>query len=336
MLCRYQVVTLEGIQALFNLRRLALCSGIDSLGPVSQLYQLEELVIQDTQISDLSALTGLRNLKRLEIRGSQVSDLSPLANLTRLETLIVANSQVEDLKPLSNLTNLKRLFLYNNQIRDIRPLAGLDKLEMLNLSDNQISDVMPLANKQFLLNLYLARNQVSDIRPLTTLPSLIGLDLRCNPAGISGPLEMLENLQWIDVRCTNIVNPEVTEACISQCGRADQICLYVNGVCLEPDQPPIVEAGCTLLPLSAVAKAIGAGISWEAESRTAVMLYQDHILRIPVDQEYAMLNGRRIDVYYRTQIRNGRTMIHSRLLIDAFNLRIHFDAENRVVMIDSQ
>lgn len=326
---------MDGIEGLYNLRRLALCSGIESLEPISQLYQLEELIIQDTKVSDLSPLAGLRNLKRVEIRGSQVSDLTPLANLTRLETLVIANSQVEDLTPLSNLSTIKRLFLYNNQIRDLRPLAGMINLQVLNVSDNQITNVMPLANKQHLLNLYIARNQVEDVTPLTTLPKLMGLDIRCNPAGINGQLSMLENLQWVDARCTDIINPEVPEDCLTRCGRADEICLYVNGICLEVDQPPIVESGCTLLPLSAVMRAIGAEVSWEADTRTAVAVYNEKTLRIPIDQPHAYIDGNRFDVFYRTQIRNGRTMIHSRMLIDAFQLRIHFDAENRVVLIES-
>jgi Leucine-rich repeat (LRR) protein len=81
MHCRYQVVTLDGIGGLQNLRRLALCSGIESLNPVAPLSKLEELILQDTAITDLTPLAGLGNLKRLEIRGSNVEDLSPLKNL---------------------------------------------------------------------------------------------------------------------------------------------------------------------------------------------------------------------------------------------------------------
>ena len=334
MICRYQVVTLEGIEALYNLRRLALCSGIDSLTPVARLFQLEELVIQDTTISDLTPLAGLRNLKRLEIRGSNIKDLTPLANLTNLETLVIANSQVEDLTPLRNLTRLKRLFLYNNAIQDIQPLAGLHEMVILNLSNNKIASVLPLANKQQLTNLYLANNSISDVSPLLTLPKLMGLDLRNNQLASTDQLQQLENLQWLDVRQTEIVQPEVAEGCLTQCGQTEAICLYVNGDCLEPDQPPIVEAGCTFIPVSAVAKALGAEITWDAATRTARMVYQNTELQIPVDRDYAFRNGERFVVYYRTQIRNGRTMIHSRMLIDAFGLRIHFDAENRIVSID--
>lgn len=336
MHCRYQVVTLEGIESLTNLRRLALCSGIESLEPVAALLQLEELILQDTVISDLTPLSQLRNLKRLEIRGSQISDLTPLAALTKLETLVVANSQVVDIAPLKNLTVLKRLFLYQNKIENIQPLAGLQSLVILNLSDNQIADVMPLANKQELMNLYLARNQVADLRPLVTLPKLMGLDLRCNPAAENGQLQLLENLQWLDVRCTNIINPEVPEECLARCGRADEICLSVNGECLEVDQPPIIEAGCTLLPISPVAKAMGASIYWNSAEKAAEMAYDGKVLTIPINETSARLNGEPIPLFYPTQLRNGRTMIHSRLLIDAFGVRIHFDAENRMVTIDTR
>jgi hypothetical protein len=335
MHCRYQVVTLDGIENLSNLKRLALCSGVDNLKPLAGLTELEELILQDTRISDLTPLSELRSLKRLEIRGSQVADLAPLANLTQLETLVLTDSQIEDLTPLSKLNRLKRLFLYNNKITDIRPLAGLNQLAMLNLSGNQIVDVMPIANKQALTNLYLARNQIIDTKPLTTLSSLIGLDLRCNPASINGHLLMMENLLWLDVRCTDISNPEITDQCVALSGRANDITLYINGICQEPDQPPIVESGCTLLPLSAVAKAIGAEITWNDRTKTAVMNYRNQEIRVPVDRHYAFHNGDRVNLYYQTQIRGGRTMIHSRLLVDVLGFKIHFDAENRIVLIDT-
>jgi hypothetical protein len=253
-----------------------------------------------------------------------------------LETLIISDSNVKDLSPIKDLTNIKRLFLHNNSISDIRPLAGLTQITMLNLSGNQITDVMAIANKQSLTNLYLARNQVSDVRPLAALPNLIGLDLRCNPASLNGQLSLLENLLWVDLRCTDIINPEVADQCITHCGRADEICLYVNGICLKPEQPPIVESGCTLLPVSAVAKAIGADIGWNAQTKTVTMTYRGDVLRIPINRSYAYHNGNRIDVYYQSQIRNGRTMIHSRLLIDAFDAKINFDAENRIVLINTE
>jgi len=58
--------------------------------------RVAEVNLSNTQVSDLSPLTGLKYIKVLELQYSQVSDLSPLAELKNLKLLRLHNTQVSD------------------------------------------------------------------------------------------------------------------------------------------------------------------------------------------------------------------------------------------------
>jgi internalin A len=83
------------------------------------LAKLEELYIDNTQIKDLSPISGLRNLKILVCSNTPVADLSPLKGMTELEVLdIRTGTGVKDLSPLKNCTSLEYL-IYDSERRVI-------------------------------------------------------------------------------------------------------------------------------------------------------------------------------------------------------------------------
>ena len=137
---------------------------------------------------------GIRSLKGLEyavslrvlvVDTSEVSDLTPLAGLENLEALSVVRSEVSDLAPLARLENLRVLKLYKNRISDIAPLAGLINLEVLTLQQNQIEDVTPLLNLTNLQEIRIYGNpvDVTDLLALN-LPAFSSCDLPREPAAV--------------------------------------------------------------------------------------------------------------------------------------------------------
>jgi len=119
----------ESIGALDALRIFD-CSNtqISDLSPVSGLVNLRELWLDNTQVSDLGALSGLVNLTGLSLDNTQVSDLGALSGLVNLTGLSLDNTQVSDLGALSGLVNLTGLGLNDTQVSDLRPLQSLEKL----------------------------------------------------------------------------------------------------------------------------------------------------------------------------------------------------------------
>ena len=85
-------------------------TAVSDVSALANLTNLVSLNLNDTAV-DVSSLANLTNLKRLGLVGTDVSDVSALANLTNLEGLWLNDTAVSDVSALANLTNLKRLVL---------------------------------------------------------------------------------------------------------------------------------------------------------------------------------------------------------------------------------
>jgi formylglycine-generating enzyme required for sulfatase activity/predicted Ser/Thr protein kinase len=69
---------------------------------------LENLNLENTRATNISALSRLKNLKHLNLRSNYVSDLNALGATTNLETIDVReNAAVDDFTPLANLPKLR-------------------------------------------------------------------------------------------------------------------------------------------------------------------------------------------------------------------------------------
>jgi hypothetical protein len=134
------------------------------------MLRLEALPAERQGITDLTGIEYALNLNRLLLQGNNITNLAPLANLTTLEHLYLSgNHSITDISPLSSLTRLKRLYLDFNRISDIRPLAGMTALTHLGLTHNSISDVNPLAGLHNLEVLHIQYNSIGDRSPLDGL-----------------------------------------------------------------------------------------------------------------------------------------------------------------------
>ena len=114
---------------------------VSDVSSLSGLTSLKMLDLRETPVSDVSSLSGLTSLKMLYLSGTQVSDVSSLSGLTSLKKLYLRETPVSDVSNLSGLTSLERLDLYGTQVSDVSSLSGLTSLKTLNLEDTQVSDV---------------------------------------------------------------------------------------------------------------------------------------------------------------------------------------------------
>ncbi|HOT40757.1 MAG TPA: leucine-rich repeat domain-containing protein, partial [Candidatus Syntrophosphaera thermopropionivorans] len=199
------IISIEGAQYLTNLQDLHLQNNqISDLSPLAGLTHLLWLDLDDNQISDISPLAGLTNLQDLWLSHNQISDLSPLAGLTNLHYLNLDNNQISDLSPLAELSNLQGLNLWSNQISNLSPLASMTNLNYLILEYNQISDLSPLAGLTYLQNLDLGLNLISDLSTLAGLNNLKDLYLYNNQISDLRPLAGLSNLQYLRLNYNQI------------------------------------------------------------------------------------------------------------------------------------
>ncbi|MCV6636400.1 COR domain-containing protein [Candidatus Albibeggiatoa sp. nov. NOAA] len=175
--------------------------GLTELPPeLFELDWLEELVLSNNELSNVSSLATLTNLIYLSLNFNQLSDVSPLAALTSLTSLNLYNNQLSDVSPLAALAGLNSLSVGSNQLSDVSPLAALTDLTYLDLGYNQLSDVSPLAVLTGLTSLNLERNQLSDVSPLATLTALTSLNLERNQLSDVSPLAALTGLTSLGLR----------------------------------------------------------------------------------------------------------------------------------------
>ncbi|MXV74087.1 hypothetical protein F4Z99_07400 [Candidatus Poribacteria bacterium] len=172
-------LTIADMQRLHDL--VSDSDGIESLEGLQHAVNLKFLQINESQISDLTPLTGLVKLNTLKLDHNLISDIAPLTELVNLEWLQLDDCQISDLTPLAKLVKLNTLILAHNPISDITPLAGLANLEGLLLNDCQILDIMPLAELVNLRWLHLEYNQISDVTPIRSLTKLERLTIIGNP-----------------------------------------------------------------------------------------------------------------------------------------------------------
>ena len=80
--------------------------GLASAGLLSNLFNLQSLYLDGTQVADVSPLAALTNLQSLYLGGTQVADVSPLAALTNLQYLFLDGTRVTDFSPVRHVPNL--------------------------------------------------------------------------------------------------------------------------------------------------------------------------------------------------------------------------------------
>ena len=203
----HQVVDVSPLSQLTNLEGLLLnINKIVDVNALSELTNLEQLLLDHNQVVDVSALSQLKNLKRLWLDNNQIVGVSWLSQLTKLDRLQLNNNQIVDVRALFRLTNLEWLVLDNNQIVDVSPLFQLTNLSELRLNNNQVVDVSGLSQLTKLQRLHLDNNQIVNVSALSKLTKLQRLHLDNNQVVDVSGLSQLTNLKYLYLKNNQIVD----------------------------------------------------------------------------------------------------------------------------------
>ena len=92
---------------------------------MSLLAKLGILNLEERFSIDLSPISKLYNLQELRLNNTQVNNLEPIKGLIKLQMLDVGNTQVSDLEPVRGLTNLRELYVFDTPVAHLEPLRGL-------------------------------------------------------------------------------------------------------------------------------------------------------------------------------------------------------------------
>lgn len=116
----------ENLKGIFNLTVLRM-AGPDAMFPNMSV-----------SLQDLSGISQLVNLEILVIVNHRISSLEGLSKLKKLHSLFLFSNEISSLGGIEALPGLKQLFINDNRIDSLQPLSGLVQLESLHCAHNKL------------------------------------------------------------------------------------------------------------------------------------------------------------------------------------------------------
>lgn len=274
------VKSLLGLENAYRLATLSAAGcnigSIDSLGDCTALERVD---LSGNKLTDISPLEKSRmNIEYLLLDDNDLSDLSPLSGMRSLVILSIDNNHVEDLSFVEGSNGIRVISARHNRIRSIDPISSLPGITGLYLSDNEIEgdvvfgdtfgipdeSVASVSDENGIRELHLQHNKISSVTFKGKPP--FSLSLQDNPL----------------VRLTGSAVPEENRE-EPEPGRA--VFKLANGETIIIDdfvEPELHEGS-----LTGVAKAF---ISWQGPSDSMIDLLKNfdqftdlHISGCPVD-----------------------------------------------------
>lgn len=104
------------------------------------------------ELDDLSGLSELKNVEILVVISHQIKSLAPIGQLTRLRSLFVNNNQITSLEGIEALAGSLEEFYFNvNQVESLLPLQNFIKLHTIYCTANKISKLEGIGEQHTVL-----------------------------------------------------------------------------------------------------------------------------------------------------------------------------------------
>lgn len=112
-----------------------------------------------------------------------------------------------------------------------------------------------------------------------------------------------------------------------------EISVIFGGELVEFDVAPVIIDGRTLLPVRKVFECMGADVTYDDVTRTAIAKKDDTEIRITIDDKVAKVNGEVKELDVPAIVLNGRTLVPVRFVGEALKADVTWDSENEVVNV---
>lgn len=109
--------------------------------------------------------------------------------------------------------------------------------------------------------------------------------------------------------------------------------MFVNGKIVPLDAPPIIVNSRTLVPLRAIAEALGADVKWDPDARQVTVKLNDTTILLTIGNPLAMVNGLITPIDTPPIISNGRTMVPLRFIAETLNAEVSWNPDSKTVDI---
>lgn len=108
--------------------------------------------------------------------------------------------------------------------------------------------------------------------------------------------------------------------------------VILDGKIMEFDVLPFLDQGRTMVPLRAIFEALGAGVQWNAESRTVTAVKDSREIKLEIDGA-ACINGAVVNLDIPAKIINERTVVPLRFVSEALGCTVAWDEHSKTVTI---
>ncbi|QHI73564.1 family 10 glycosylhydrolase [Aminipila terrae] len=113
----------------------------------------------------------------------------------------------------------------------------------------------------------------------------------------------------------------------------------IDGTAVVLDQnlgTPFIDANSrTLVPFRGVMEKFGGTVDWDNDNRIASVIKNGTTVKVPIDQKYILVNGQKKDNDTAAVIKDGRTYLPIRAVLEAFGAGVAWDNTNRIVVINT-
>ena len=121
--------------------------------------------------------------------------------------------------------------------------------------------------------------------------------------------------------------------------------VIVNGELIQFDVPPVIKQNRTLIPVRAVANALGASVEWDRETNDVtvtkavysnVEMNIETIIKVVIDLDTGKFykDGVEVDFDVPAQVINNRTVVPIRFLAEIFGMKVDWDKDLDGVVVD--
>ena len=105
-----------------------------------------------------------------------------------------------------------------------------------------------------------------------------------------------------------------------------------NAAEIDDLQGKIVD-GRFLVPMRSIFESLGASVEWDGATRTVTGFKDDVLVRLIIDDKYAVVNGKKYELDVPAQIINSRTYVPLRFISESLGADVNWDADNRLAII---
>ena len=119
---------------------------------------------------------------------------------------------------------------------------------------------------------------------------------------------------------------------------ADQkpITVFLDGEQLSFDVEPTLESARALVPMRVIFEALGAKVSWDNDTFTAIAVKNDLTIKITIDDMKLYKNDEVIELDVPARLINCRTLVPARAVSEGMGAKVDWDNENRRVIITTK